>query len=464
MLEDSRGGRRGQAAWPPVTLLVLAICGLAIAADGYDVVIYGAVIPSLLHEGGWGLTPAGAGLIGSVALIGMLIGATTVGSLTDVLGRRKTLIACLTWCSVMTGLCATATSPEMFGLFRFLAGLGFGGVLPTASALSGEYSHPKTRNLVFAIIFSGFPVGGIIAAFVGMSVIPGFGWQAMFLLGLLPLVLIVPVALKYLPESLVFLQAKGRYAEAEKTAGRWNVGLQSAPREATASPQSPTAVGMDATDGMSPVKALFSRNYVVATLCFLAMSCLCLFMIYGYNTWLPEIMRRAGYSSGSALGFLLMFNIGAVVGQLLISLAADRLGSKPVIVTTSLLAGAAVILLSLRLPTAVLYAAVALGGVGAMGTQTFVLAYVSKHYPARMGATALGWTLGFGRLGSMLAPPLLGLIIGAGLAYQWNFYALAVPGLIGAALIGLIPRASGDTAPVGRVSTEGSARSLPEPT
>ncbi|MEU2747486.1 aromatic acid/H+ symport family MFS transporter [Streptomyces collinus] len=461
MLEDSRGGSRGTATWPPVTLLVLAICGIAIVADGYDVVIYGAVIPSLLHEHGWGLTPAGAGLIGSFALIGMLIGATTVGTLTDTLGRRRMLIGCLAWFSVMTGLCATATSPETFGLFRFLAGLGLGGVLPTASALSGEYSHPKARNLVFAIIFSGFPVGGIIAALTGMSVIPRFGWQAMFLLGLLPLVVVVPVALKFLPESIAFLQAKGRHAEAEKTARRWNITLEDTPQEGPASAQAPAATG---PGGASPVKALFSRNYAVATLCFLTMSCLCLFMIYGYNTWLPEIMGRAGYSAGSALGFLLMFNFGAVVGQLLLSLVADRLGSKPIIVTTCLLAGAAVVLLSLRLPTAVLYAAVALGGVGAMGTQTFVLAYVSKYYPVRMGATAMGWALGFGRIGSMLAPPLLGLIIGAGLAYQWNFYALAVPGLIGAALIGLVPRAPGDAAPVEHATADVTARSLPEPT
>ncbi|MGA5200497.1 MFS transporter [Streptomyces variegatus] len=444
-----------------MTLLVIAICGIAIVADGYDVVIYGAVIPSLLHEHGWGLTPAGAGLIGSFALIGMLIGATTVGTLTDILGRRKMLIGCLTWFSVMTGLCAIATSPEVFGLFRFLAGLGLGGVLPTASALSGEYSHPKQRNLVFAIIFSGFPVGGIIAALTGMSVIPRFGWQAMFLLALLPLVLIVPVALKFLPESIVFLRAKGRHAEAEKAARRWNIALGDPQEQAPASTKSPAGTG---SDSMSPVRALLSRNYVMATLCFLAMSCLCLFMIYGYNTWLPEIMRRAGYSSGSALGFLLMFNLGAVVGQLLISLAADRLGSKPIIVTTYLLASVAVILLSLRLPTAVLYAAVALGGVGAMGTQTFILAYVSKYYPVRMGATALGWTLGFGRIGSMLAPPLLGLIIGAGLALKWNFYALAAPGILGAALIGLVPRTPGEEAPVGRSRAEETVRSLPEPT
>ncbi|MFF0013163.1 MFS transporter [Streptomyces sp. NPDC005374] len=461
MLEYSRGASRGHATWPPVTLLVLAICGLAIVADGYDVVIYGAVIPSLLHESGWGLTPAGAGLIGSVALVGMLIGATTVGTLTDTWGRRKMLVVCLTWFSVMTGLCATATSPEMFGLLRFLSGLGLGGVLPTASALSGEYSHPRARNLVFAIIFSGFPVGGIVAALAGMSVIPRFGWQGMFLLGLLPVVLLVPVALKFLPESMVFLQAKGRHAEAEQTARHWNITLEGTPNERTPSARSQAANG---PDGMSPVKTLLSGHHIVATLCFLAMSCLCLFMIYGYNTWLPEIMRRAGYSSGSALGFLLMFNFGAVVGQLLISLAADRIGSKPIIVTTCLLAAAAVVLLSLRLPTAVLYGAVALGGVGAMGTQTFLLAYISKYYPARVGATAMGWALGFGRIGSMLAPPLLGLIIGAGLAYQWNFYALAVPGVIGAALIGLVPRAAHDPSPVGYPRAEGTAHTLPEPT
>ncbi|MFG2025737.1 MFS transporter [Streptomyces sp. NPDC048825] len=461
MHENSHRGSRGDATWPPVTLLVLAICGITVVSDGYDVVIYGAVIPSLLHEPGWGLTPAGAGLIGSFALIGMLIGATTVGTLTDTLGRRRMLIGCLAWFSVMTGLCATATSPEVFGLFRFLAGLGLGGVLPTASALTGEYSHPRTRNLVFAILFSGFPVGGIIAALTGIFVIPRFGWQAMFLLGLLPLLLVVPLALKLLPESIAFLRVKGRHAEAEKIADRWNVTLDDEQKGVPASEQHQS--GTD-SGSMSSVKALFSRSYVRATLCFLAMTCLCLFMIYGFNTWLPEIMRRAGHSSGSALGFLLVFNLGAVVGTLVISLAADRLGSKPIITTTFLVSSVAVILLSLRLPTTVLYAAVALGGVGAMGTQTFVLAYVSKHYPVRMGATAMGWTLGFGRLGSMLAPPLLGLIIGAGLAFQWNFYALAVPGLIGAVLIGLVPRAPEVEAPAGDAGAGGAARPLAEQT
>lgn len=455
MHEDSRRGSRGHATWPPVTLLVLAICGITVTADGYDVVVYGAVIPSLLHEPGWHLTPAGAGLIGSIALVGMLIGATTVGTLTDTLGRRRMLIGCLIWFSVMTGLCATATSPEVFGLFRFLAGLGLGGVLPTASALVGEYSHPKTRNLVFATLFSGFPLGGIIAALTGIFALPRFGWQVMFLVGLLPLLLVLPLAIRSLPESITFLRAKGRHAEADRIADRWSITSPDAQQGVPAPEQTPSATD---SGSMSPVRALFSRSYVVATVCFLVMTCLCLFMIYGFNTWLPEIMHRAGYSAGSSLGFLLVFNIGAVIGTLIISLAADRFGSKPIITTTYLVSSVAVILLSLRLPTTVLYAAVALGGVGAMGTQSFVLAYVSKHYPARVGATAMGWTLGFGRLGSMLAPPLLGLIIGAGLAFQWNFYALAVPGVLGALLVGLVPRTPQTAAGYGGVG--GTARPL----
>jgi len=151
-------------------------------------------------------------------------------------------------------------------------------------------------------------------------------------------------------------------------------------------------------------------------------------------------MRQAGYSLGGALAFLLVFNLGAIAGSLLVGTIADRLGSKPTLVGTFLLAAVAVSLLSLPLPPAWLYVLVALGGVGTLGTQTFILAFVSHHYPVWMGATALGWTLGFGRLGSVAAPPVLGVIIGSGLAFGWNFYAVGLAALIGAVLIALVPR------------------------
>lgn len=419
-----------------VGIIVLAICWATVIADGYDVVVFGAALPSLLQEPGWGLTPAGAGLIGSMALVGMFIGSMTSGTLTDRFGRRRMLLICLVWFSALTGACALAPTPEFFGVLRFLAGIGLGGVLPTASALVAEYSSKRSRNLAYGIMFSGFPIGGILAAVVALVLIPAFGWRALFVVGLFPLLVIFPVALRYLPESIAFLLARGRRTEAQEVAQRHNLTL----------PPTPPTVG--ATVGQarekSPIAEMLSRRYLVATVCFCAASFLCLFMIYGLNTWLPQIMRGAGYSLGSALSFLLVFNIGAIVGTILISTAADRMGSKAVITLTFLVAAVSVALLAFNLPTAALYVLVGLGGAGVIATQAFINAYVSEHYPVRMGATALGWSLGIGRLGSIAAPPVLGLLIGSGLGLQWNFYAIAIPGLLGAAIIAFVPRKPAD--------------------
>ena len=427
---DESQAERTRPGLSRVTVLVLAVCWFTVIADGYDVVVYGAVLPSLLQEPGWGLTPAGAGLIGSLALIGMFIGSLAIGTLTDIIGRRWTLLGCLVWFSVFTVLCAFATSPLAFGALRFVAGLGLGGVLPTATALTAEYSPQRIRNLVYAIMFSGFPLGGILAALLGLRLIPAYGWQSMFLLAAVPLLVVAPVALRYLPESVAFLLARGRRAEAEEVARRHGLTLPPRPAE---------PVPAQRRRG-TPVRDLFSPAYLLATACFLATSFVCLFMIYALNTWLPQIMREAGYSLGGALTFLLVFNIGAIVGTIVIATAADRLGSKPILVATFLLASAAVTLLSLRLPAGLLYLLVGLGGIGTIGTQAFILAYASKHYPVQMGATAMGWTLGVGRLGSVAAPPVLGLIIGSALGIEWNFYAIGLAGLLGAALIALVPR------------------------
>jgi len=427
----------GRRTFGPVTLLVLAICWITVVADGYDVVVYGAVVPSLLQDRSWGLTPASVGLIGALAPIGMFVGSLVVGTVTDLVGRRRMLIGCVAWFSVFTGLCALAPSPGTFGLLRFFAGLGLGGVLPTATALAGEYAPLRVRNLAYGLIFTGFPLGGIIAALVGIQLIPATGWRAMFALAVLQLLVVVPIALRFLPESVAFLAAKGRTAQAERIAARYGVPV-AAQRPARDVQDQPSR------SKLAALADLVSRRYLLATVCFWLTSFLCLFMIYGLNTWLPQIMRQAGYSLGSALTFLVVFNVGAIIGTVVIAMAADKLGSKPVIVVTFLLAAVAVTLLSLHLPSLVLYALVAVGGAGTIGTQAFINAYVSKHYPVRMGATALGWSLGIGRLGSVSAPPVLGLLVGSALGVGWNFYAIAIPGLIGAALIALVPRRPAD--------------------
>jgi AAHS family benzoate transporter-like MFS transporter len=143
---------------------VIFLCFLAIVFDGYDLVVYGAIVPKLLAYEPWGLTPVQTGAIGSYALAGMFMGAIFIGYLTDIVGRRKVMMVSIAAFSLLMLLTAWAPTPELFGLFRFLAGLGLGGVIPTAIALTVEFSKSNRRNFNNALMFSGYAVGGILAA------------------------------------------------------------------------------------------------------------------------------------------------------------------------------------------------------------------------------------------------------------------------------------------------------------
>jgi AAHS family benzoate transporter-like MFS transporter len=188
---------------------------------------------------------------------------------------------------------------------------------------------------------------------------------------------------------------------------------------------------------------LFSRGYVGATLLFGGASFCGLLLVFGLNTWLPQIMRQAGYPLGSALQFLLALNVGAIVGTVLISTLADRFGSKPVIVCAFVGACVALFLLSQRVGgTAILLICVAFAGLGSVGVQILINGFVAVYFPATSRASALGWNLSAGRFGGILGPLLGGWVIGAGVAFQWNFYVFAIPALLGAVFISLIPRGS----------------------
>lgn len=260
MLQDIKSPAASSPAMTRSGLLVLVICWLAVVSDGYDVVIYGAVLPSLFQEPGWGLTPSTAGMIGSLPLLGMFFGSMAAGTIADRFGRRPVLLSCLIWFSVFTALCALAPSPEIFGGLRFLSGLGLGGLLPIASALTSEFTPTRFRNLVFAVMFSGFPIGGILAALTGLAVIPNWGWRAMFVLALVPLLIVVPLALKFLPESVEVLRRRGRHEAADQLEEKFGLATPAA----------------EATVNRAKVPELFGRNHRLATFCFLwAPSCAC---------------------------------------------------------------------------------------------------------------------------------------------------------------------------------------------
>lgn len=382
---------------------VRPLCWAAVALEGYDLVVLGVVLPVLLRDPVWALTPATAALISTVGLLGVMVGALGIGPLADVIGRRRTMVLTVVGFSVLTLACAFAPGPVAFGVLRFLAGLGLGGVLPVALALVNEYAAPGRAGSATTTLMTGYHVGAVATALLGIVVIPAWGWQAMFVIGAVPAVVLVPLLVRLLPA------------------------------EADARPEQPAG-----STPANPVTSLFRDGYLRATIAFWVTSFMGLLLVYGLNTWLPEIMRAAGYELGAALALLLVLNVGAVLGLLVAGRVADRVGVRPAVIAWFAAAALFLALLSIRLPGAGVYVSVLLAGVFVFSAQVLVYAFVGQRYPAAVRGTALGAASGVGRLGAIAGPILGGALLTAGIAYPWGFYAFAAVAAVGAVSVAAV--------------------------
>jgi MFS transporter, AAHS family, 2,5-dihydroxybenzoate transporter len=415
-------------------VMVTALCWVVVVFDGYDLIVYGTVLPALLAEPGWGLTPAAAGLLGSLAFLGMLFGALLAGALCDRLGRRTTILGCVLWFSLFTGLCAIAVGPAALGAFRLLAGLGLGGLVPSANALGAEFVGARHRSVVATLMMSGVPIGGSAAAVIGIAVLPAHGWRPMFGIALLALVLVLPVCVWRLPESPAWLRSRGRVAEAERVERRF--GLPGEPASSTPV-TGPAALTAEAALVSGPA-ALFRGQLLRPTVLFAAATLATLFAWYGLGTWLPALMRRAGFELGPALVFLLALNLGAVAGSLVSAWGGVRFGPVRTAVLACLAASVGLLVLIGSPGTAVSYAALVLAGVGTHGTQCLIIAAVASHYPATLRGSALGVALGVGRIGAVAAPQVGGLLLSAGFGVDANFLVFAVAAAVAGSILLLV--------------------------
>jgi AAHS family benzoate transporter-like MFS transporter len=271
---------------------VVAIAATALVFDGYDLVVYGTVVPTLLRDPSQlgAISPEQAGAPGSYALIGVMVGALTAGFIGDYIGRRKVLLVNISWFSLGMGATAMTTSIAAFGLFRFLTGIGVGALVATAGAMVAEFAPAGRRNLLNALVYSGVPAGGVLAALVAIALSDLIGWRGLFWVGGLPIVLLLPLAAVKLPESPRWLLARGRGEAAEHMSRRTGVLLPT--HETLAAPTGTTAnVGF---------AALVTRRYAGGTVLLGLMSFSGLLLTYGLNTWLPEIMGQNGLGTGDA--------------------------------------------------------------------------------------------------------------------------------------------------------------------
>jgi AAHS family benzoate transporter-like MFS transporter len=421
---------------------VLLLCFATIVFDGYDLVVFGSTVPTILKYEQWAISPAQAGLIGSLALVGMLIGTLSVGVLTDRLGRRKIMLASISWFSVCMLLTALAPTAEVFAALRFLTGLGLGGVVPTCIALTVEYARKDRRQIANAVMFSGYSVGGVLASLLAINLLPHMDFHWMYAIGALPLVTLLPVVWKFMPESVAYLARKGRFQESEAVAAQYGLVYSDIVT-------SEDKAGGTATKNSS-IRTIFKQKWRLSTILFALASFCGLLLVYGLNTWLPQIMRQAGFNLGDALTFLLVLNAGAIIGSISASVVADRIGIKKVVTTSFVLACIAILMLSLQLPLALLLVIVAFAGLGSVGTQILVGGYCATHYPQSLSATALSWSLGVGRIGAITGPIIGGFIVSLALGWQVNFYMFAAFAVIGAIVVFAVPRRSGQAEAAGQ--------------
>jgi len=401
--------------------MVMALCALLLIFDGYDLFIYGVVLPAIMQE--WGLTPLQAGALGSYALFGMMFGALTFGTLADRIGRKKGIAICFALFSSATIVNGFASNPTEFGICRFLAGLGCGGLMPNAVALMNEYAPKRLRSTLVAVMFSGYSVGGMLAAGVGIYMLPRFGWESMFFAAAVPL-LLLPLIFWLLPESVGFLVRQGRLVQARAILRRVD-----GERAIAADDQ---LLLTDTKGKGGAVLELFREGRALRTLClWLAFFC-CLLMVYALSSWLPKLMANAGYSLGSSLSFLLALNFGGMAGAILGGWLGDRFNLVKVMVAFFVAAALSISLLGFNSPTPLLYLLIFVAGATTIGTQILLYACAAQFYGLSIRSTGLGWASGIGRNGAIVGPLLGGALLGINLPLQLNFLAFAIPGAIAA--------------------------------
>ena len=383
---------------------VLLVAGGFAALEGYDLASYGVTIPSLLGSD-LGVTKESAGHVGSLLAIGMLVGAALCAILIRRYGSRRLLFVGAGIFSVGTLGCALAHTFDLFGIARTLVGLGIGIVLPTLTAYVADVSESHRRSRNVGAMMAGYAGGALLSAVLASALLPEQSWRWIYAIGALPAVVLLPLAVRLLPES----------------------------------PHTPAAGATSARNDFGGLRLLFGSGVWLATVLFWTISFCGLLLVFGISTWLPTIMQEAGYSLGSSLRQTSAMWFGAGVGMVAGGALAGRLGIKRVVVFSFSAGAVALFVMSSRPPLALLFVAMFVSGLGFIGSQVLTNAFIVTRYPDELRGPAIGWALSVGRVGAIVGPTMGSAILTSSLDVKWNFYLFAIPAVVGALLAACVP-------------------------
>lgn len=403
--------------------MILVLCFITVALDGFDTAIIGFIASDLVQE--WGVQKSALGPVMSAALVGLAFGALTAGPMADRIGRKKVLVLSILVFGGFSLLTAFANSLNQLALLRFLTGLGLGAAMPNAATLMSEYAPERKRALLVNLMFVGFPIGSSLGGFISAWLIPHYGWQSVLVLGgVMPLMLAV-VLIFLLPESARYLVVHNKSQTHIAAILRRIAPL---PEQSRIVLNEPGQVKEKSALGV-----IFSPRYLVGTL----MLCLTYFMglliFYLLTSWLPLLIRETGASLSQASIITALFPLGGGIGVLIIGALMDKLNPNKVVAVGYLLTGLFVCLVGFSTSSLLLMGVmVFIAGTIMNGAQSSMPALAAGFYPTQGRATGVAWMLGLGRFGGILGAFSGAFLMQAELSFRTIFMLLAIPALLSA--------------------------------
>lgn len=385
-------------------LFIFGLCTLVMVVDGYDVFVVGYVVPALAKS--FGVSPHEITSVFVLQTIALGLGAYAVAPFADWIGRRKLVLICTALFGLLTILCTRATSVAELSMYRFMASLFFGGVVPNLVAIASEYGAQRHRANLVMILFIGYTVGAGGGGYLAALVVSHYGWQGAFWMGSVTPLVIAVMLYFWLPESIRFLVLRGtRNDEVERQ-------LQ------LIDPQ----VGLAGTTGFTireersgsmPVIALFRQGRALATVALWLSDAMNLFVLTFVAAWAPTFLHLfAGAGAEQAAGIAALFSLGGIISPLILGMLMHRYSASKTLAVNYLLGGCALVAMGYVAGSAALSAAgIFFAGLFIIGGQGGINALAAMLYPTEMRATGVGWALGAGRVGSVFGPLLGGFVL-----------------------------------------------------
>jgi MFS transporter, AAHS family, 4-hydroxybenzoate transporter len=403
--------------------LVIALCFLVVAIDGFDTAAIGFIAPAL--RAAWSLTPPMLAPLFGAGLFGLMVGAFVFGPIADKVGRRLVLILTTLFFGAATMASSLAPDIQTLIVLRFITGLGLGGAMPAAITLTSEFCPTSRRSSLVTLMFCGFTTGSAVAGLAASKVVAAYGWQGLLILGGALPILLVPALGAVLTDSPRYLAL--RHAAPERIAA---ILRRIAPEMDFADAR---FTGAEPAKGF-PVTQLFTSGLAAGTLLLWVSFFMSLLVFYLLSSWLPTLITQAGWSLSNASLMAAMLAGGGVLGAVFIGWMMDRFNPHHVLAGFYVLAGGFVVLLgSSTAASWLLVFAIFAAGFCVAGAQTGLNALAAATYPTSSRATGVSWANAVGRSGSVLGSMVGGYLMSFGWDLATIFSVAAIPAFVAGA-------------------------------